>query len=87
MAEALELFPDACWADPLSRAERNALAEKLARASKASFWARTRDYHPERGRWEDANAHAVARHMHTSAEMRDLHLDVIERAATPRKES
>lgn len=75
-----EFLPDGSWADPLSRKERRVLREKLARAAKASFWARTTSYRPEAGRWEDANACAVARHMHTSAEMSDLHLDVTERA-------
>lgn len=70
-----------CWADPLSQEERRILREKLARAATASFWARTTSYRPELGRWEDANANAVAEHMQTSSEMADLHLDVTERAA------
>lgn len=79
-----EFLPDGSWADPLSRAERSRVAGILARAAKASFTARTTSYRPEAGRWEDANARAVAQHMHTSAEMSDLRLDVTERADTAR---
>jgi hypothetical protein len=79
------LPPDGSWADLLTRKERRALSEKLGRAAKSSFWARTASYHPERGRWDDANARTVERHMRTSAEMQDLHLDVTERAAVPAK--
>jgi len=79
-----EFLPDGCWADPLSCSERSMVAGMLARAAKASFWARTAGYRPEAGRWEDANARAVARHMHTSAEMSDLRLDVTERANSAR---
>jgi hypothetical protein len=80
VADIADFPPDGSWVDPLTRTERRVLREKLARAAKASFWARTASYRPELGRWEDANARAVARHMHTSAEMSDLHLDVTERA-------
>jgi hypothetical protein len=73
-------LPDGSWADLLSRSERSMVAGMLARAAKASFWARTASYRPEAGRWEDANARAVAQYMHTSAEMADLRLDVTERA-------
>jgi hypothetical protein len=79
-----EFLPDGSWADPLSRSERSMVAGMLARAAKASFWARTASYRPEAGRWEDANARAVARHVRTSAEMSDLRLDVTERASTAR---
>jgi hypothetical protein len=67
------------WADPLSQAERRALARKFANACKAFYQApppqRRRDgYDPMTGR--------MARRM-ASAEMSELHLDVTERAEVP----
>jgi hypothetical protein len=64
----------ACWADPLSRTERRALREKLARASKRSWDAAGPGLFPT----GDSAALVLI-----SAEMSDLHLDVTERAAVP----
>jgi hypothetical protein len=65
---------DTCWADPLSRAERAALARKLANASLRFYSAPAR-----RRRDGDPMAARMGRHM-ASAEMSELHLDVTERA-------
>jgi hypothetical protein len=62
---------DTCWADPLSRAERRVLREKLARACK-------RFYNTPAGTPKAMLSQIVA-----SAEMSDLHLDVTERAVVP----
>lgn len=69
-----------CWADPLTRAERAALARKLANAAQRFGNA------PDPGRRKllgvsPADAR-MARRM-ASAEMSDLHLDATERAAVP----
>jgi len=68
-----------CWADPLTRAERYALARKLASASlrfgNAPAPRRRRDGRdPQTGR--------MARRL-ASAEMADLRIDVTERAEVP----
>jgi hypothetical protein len=62
---------DACWADPLTRAERRILREKLSRACKRLHGVRAPD-----GLYSPA-------HVSASAEMADLHLDVTERAEVP----
>lgn len=64
---------ETCWADPLTRAERTALARKLARACKRSYGARKGL--ARRGSFDLAFG-VVA----VSAEMSTLHLDVTERA-------
>lgn len=61
----------ACWADPLSRAERTELARKLARACH-------RFYNIPAG-----TATAMYSQIIASAEMSDLHMDVTERARPP----
>ena len=58
-----------CWADPLSRKERTALARMLARACQ-------RFYNTPAG-----TAGAMHSQIIASAEMSDLHMDVTERAA------
>ena len=75
---------DTCWADPLTRAERRVLREKLARACK-HFWD---EVEVMGAQWpahqftdrEIALAHGMTM---ASAEMSDLHLDVTERAEVP----
>lgn len=62
---------DTCWADPLTRGERWALARMLASACQ-------RFYNTPAG-----NPDAVYSQIIASAEMSDLHLDVTERAAVP----
>jgi hypothetical protein len=63
----------ACWADPLSRAERRLLAEKLARACRLTYGvARVAGRHDE-----PVLSLALVK---ISADMSDLHLDVTERA-------
>lgn len=61
-----------CWADPLTRAERRKLSEKLARACKR--------FYAERGTGLPGSFQSW--HL-ASAEMADLHLDVTERAEVP----
>lgn len=61
----------ACWADPLTRAERSMLAAMLARACQ-------RFYNLPAG-----NSRAMYSQIIASAEMSDLHLDVTERAEVP----
>lgn len=63
-----ELFPDGCWADPLTRKERVELARKLARACH-------RFYNTPAG-----TAGAMYSQIIASAEMSDLHMDVTEQA-------
>ena len=62
-----------CWADPLSRAERRALAEKLARSCRLFYAAAG----VTRRTGEPDLALSLTK---TSADMSDLHLDVTERA-------
>lgn len=62
----------ACWADPLSRAERRELARKLARACNRFF------------NTPAGTPGAVRSQIIASAEMQDLHLDVTERAEVTR---
>jgi hypothetical protein len=64
-----DLFPDGCWADPLTRKERLALAGMLARACNRFYT------NPAGG------PGATLSQIIASAEMSDLHLDVTERAA------
>lgn len=66
-----ETTTETCWADPLTRAERRVLREKLSRACK-------RFYNTPAG-----TAGAVLSQIVASAEMADLHLDVTERAEVP----
>ena len=61
----------ASWANPLNRAERRVLREKLARACH-------RFYNIPPG-----NSSAMYSQIVASAEMADLHLDVTERAEVP----
>ena len=63
-----------CWADPLSRKERVALAEKLARACGASWRVR------EEWASDPDQEQKVRRYVSTSVDMADLHMDVTERA-------
>jgi hypothetical protein len=70
-----------CWADPLTRAERRVLREKLARACNANWCARQTGFEPaSNGRWRIADHRKVAQHITMSNELADLHLDVTERA-------
>ena len=66
-------MPDTCWADPLTRAERRTLAEKLARACKRSYTAArfvvARDPQP-------ADIEMMKALTLISAEASNLHLDV-----------
>jgi hypothetical protein len=63
-----------CWAGPLSRTERRALAGKLARARGEVY--RTRLH------WvgTDNQNRMIAQCIRASIDMSDLHLDVTERA-------
>jgi hypothetical protein len=63
------LIPDGWWADPLTRKERRAVSEMLARA-------RDRFYNTPAG-----TPGAMLSQIVASAEMADLHLDVTEQAA------
>jgi hypothetical protein len=74
----------ACWADPLSRAERDILARTLARACKR-FWDAAapnalRDRSRVPGEYDGTGLALVE----ASAEMSALHLDVTERAEVAR---
>ena len=69
---------ETCWADPLSREERAALARKLANACKRFGNAPE----PRRRRAGDPMTGRMARRL-ASAEMGDLRIDVTERAALP----
>ena len=73
-----------CWADPLSREEREVLAAALASACKRSWDAATPPLANARaGRPADA-LNLGNQLVQISAEMSDLHLDVTERAAVAR---
>jgi hypothetical protein len=65
--------PATCWADPLTRKERTALARMLASACH-------RFYNTPAG-----TPGAVYSQIVASAEMSDLHLDVTERAEVPQR--
>jgi hypothetical protein len=70
---------DTCWADPLSRKERRALADKLASACGQSW----RAAEAERLRYRRLRTTELARaEVFTliSIEMSQLHVDVTERA-------
>ncbi len=66
----------ACWADPLSRAERRKVAELLARACQRFYYAATSAPDGRRATIRQI----VHAQMNASVEMSDLHLDVTERA-------
>lgn len=74
----------ACWANPLTSAERQELAVRLARASKRLHHHRN---FPLPSHVSGASCMEDARRMgsylRASAEMSDLHLDVTERADVP----
>lgn len=70
----------ACWADPLTRAERSMLAAMLARACTRSYDARRTHY----GRRNITRRNdAMNSLMLVSLEMADLRIDVTERAEVP----
>lgn len=66
-----------CWADPLSRAERRALATKLASACKRFYDAAPPNIYRIKKRHCPVDGSAL---LECSNEMADLHLDVTERA-------
>lgn len=70
-----------CWADPLTRAERRVLREKLARSCKRFYDAAT----TTRGQRRLTTREVIHSALLASAEMSDLHLDVTERAAVPER--
>jgi hypothetical protein len=72
--------PDGCWADPLTRKERRALREMLARNSQM-FWHAAAPG-PLRIAARDLDERDALRSalLQASTEMGDLHLDVTERA-------
>lgn len=65
-----------CWADRLTRAERAALARRIASAER--FFGAGAMVVRRQGRDDEASALDA-----TSAEMLDLHADITERAWTP----
>ena len=79
-----DLFPDDCWADPLTRKERRALQEMLARASKRLHHNRNSPLPSHvSGASCMEDARRMGSYLRASAEMADLHLDVTERATVP----